>query len=99
MLLQKYTESSIAVSLLQQRLVEEKEQLQKLKEEVKRAKAAKAREEQRETENISPNPEGMLGGTQWHFRYHARLVFLLNFRARILQRVQLLAFQNRFSAI
>ena len=86
---QRYTESAITVSMLQQTLVHEKEQLQELKEEVKRAKAAKAREEQRETENVSPNPEGMLGGPNWHFRYHARLVFLLNFRARVLQRAQL----------
>lgn len=54
----RYTESAITVSMLQQTLVHEKEQLQELKEEVKRAKAAKAREEQRETENVSPNPEG-----------------------------------------
>ena len=40
-----------------------------------------------------------LGGIRWHFRYLARAVFLLNFRARNLQRVQVSAFQNRFFAI
>ena len=58
-ILQKYVESSVVVSILQQRILEDKEELQKMKDDVKKAKAVKAREEQRETENISPNPGGM----------------------------------------
>ncbi|XP_063680474.1 uncharacterized protein LOC134815817 isoform X2 [Bolinopsis microptera] len=53
-----YAESSVAVSLLQQKVPQDKEELQELKDEIRKAKADKAREEQRESENISPDPEG-----------------------------------------
>ena len=55
---QRYAESSVAVSMLQQKVPQDKEELQELKDEIRKAKADKAREEQRESENISPNPEG-----------------------------------------
>jgi hypothetical protein len=58
-LFQRHAESSTVVTLLQQRLQDDKKELQKIKDEVKKVKAAKAREEQRESENISPDPGGM----------------------------------------